>query len=212
MLLSGEIAPYLKDSLQERYGLVVDGDDVEQLSALTVGLSRIPQSLVLESGIKLLGFEDLGESREYYPNHGYYVGNKLILNTRLLEDPQVFLASNGRSLNRFEHTLFHELGHGWDEARGLLSEKPEWLVLSGWSKDPQAGLERITIKEDGVPDTVGEWYHSPVAGFPRFYARRNPWDDFADCFAFYVGGLSGFLPASKIHYLDTALGRYWVGQ
>lgn len=206
-----EYAPYIKDTLSAKYGMQVDCVDPKQLTALLVAMERIPSSLSKESGINLIGFADQGPSKEFYPNHGYYVGNRLVLNTQLLDDPQVFLDTTGRALNRFEHTLYHEMGHGWDAAKGELSLKPEWLSLSGWSKDPAPGLSRVTIKEEGTPDVVGEWCYSPSAGFPRFYAKRNPWDDFADCFAFYAGGLTGFLPQNKVQYFDTALGRYWVG-
>lgn len=210
VLTDPSYAPFLKQSIQDRFGMVVDCEDPRQISALAVALERIPAALVKDSGIKFLGFKDLGPSKEYYPNHGLYVGNKLFLNTQLLEDEQIFVDKSGRSLNRFEHTLYHEMGHGWDDIHGLPSSLPAWLGLSGWSPTAQPGLSRITIIESGVPDKVGEWYFSPQAGFPRFYAKMNPWDDFADCFAFYVGGLGGFLPANKTKYLDTALWQYWV--
>jgi hypothetical protein len=202
--------PYLKKSMEDKFGLTVDGDDPRQISMLATAMERLPRPLAADCGIRYIGFRDLGPSREYYPNHGLYEGNKLYLNTQLLSDDQVFLDPSGRSLNRFDHTLYHEMGHGWDERNGDISLKPEWVSLSGWSKDPQPGLERITIREEGVPDHVGPWYSSPGAGYTRFYARIAPWEDFADSFAFYVAGLSGFLPASKIRYFDNALWRYWV--
>ena len=210
MLLEEEYIPYLKKSLEDHYGMRVDGNDPTLISALSLAMNRLPAALASACGIKLLGFEDLGESKEYYPNHGYYVGNKLILNTQLLTDDQVFLDKNGRALNRFEHTLFHEMGHGWDAANGTPSLKGAWTTLSGWSKESVPGLLRITIREEGAPDMEGDWYFDSQAGFPRFYAKRNPEEDFADCFAFYVGGLGGFLPANKTHYLDAALWRYWI--
>ena len=210
MLSDLEYTPYLKKSLEDNYRMVVDGDDPRQISALSIALNRLPAALATDCGINLLGFEDLGPSREYYPNHGYYVGKKLILNTQLLSDEQVFLDKNGRALNRFEHTLYHEMGHGWDAAKGTPSLAAGWSALSGWSPTAVPGLQRITIREEGSPDLVGDWFFDPKAGFPRFYAKRNPEEDFADCFAFYAGGLSGFLPANKTQYLDAALWRYWV--
>jgi hypothetical protein len=139
------------------------------------------------------------------------------------------------------------MGHGFDEEVGggpgrEASLDPEWLELSGWSKEPddgrsklvlksastlqhrfsrvsdlartlskKAGTAKIVIREQGSPELVGEWYYDPKEGFPRFYAKRNPWDDYADCFAFYVGGLKGFLPANKIAYFDKALKAYLGG-
>ena len=205
-----EYAPYLRETLQTKYGMQVDGDDPKQLTALLVSMERIPAQLIKDSGINYLGFADQGPSKEYYPNHGYYVGKKLVLNTQLLDDEQIFLDTTGRALNRFEHTLYHEMGHGLDAAMNTPSLMPQWVELSGWSKDPMPGLSRITIREEGVPDLKGDWYFDPKAGFPRFYAKRNPEEDFADCFAFYVGGLTGFLPQNKVNYFDAAIGRYWM--
>lgn len=205
-----EFAPHIKDTLESKYGMRVDGDDERQLSSLLVAMQRIPQALTKATGVLNIGFKDLGVSKEYYPNHGVYVDNKLYLNTQLLDDEQVYLDNSGRSLNRFEHTLYHEMGHGYDDVMGNLSMQSSWLRLSGWNEKPLPGLCRVTIKEEGTPDVVGEWCYSPSAGFPRFYAKRNPWDDFADCFAFYVAGLTGFLPHSKINYFDAAIGQYWM--
>jgi hypothetical protein len=55
---------------------------------------------------------------------------------------------------------------------------------------------------------VGEWYYDPKAGFTRFYAKRNPWDDWADSFSFYVGGLKK-LPDNKTEYFDKLLKKYY---
>lgn len=208
-MLLPESATFFLGILKDRYAVDAEQSPANQLQALVESLSKIPQQLVLDSGVKLIGFKDLGPSREYYPNHGLYVRNTLYLNTTLVDDEQVFSDRSGRILSRFDHTLYHELGHGWDERHGMLSEQQPWLELSGWSKEPLPGLSRVTISEPGTPTRVGEWFFSPTAVFPRFYAKTNPWDDWADCFAFYVAGLSEFLPASKIRYFDSALGRYW---
>ena len=197
--------PALVDNIQRIYGIRVDGGHAEQLPVLWEALCRLPVGLVRSCGIKDLGFKDQGVSKEFYPNHGYYVDNMLVLNTQLVLDPQVFLDPSGRALDRFTHTLYHEMGHGFDDLRGDASVQEEWLSLSGWSKEPAAGLSRIVINEPGYPEMLGEWWYSAKAGFPRFYAKRNPWDDYADCFAFYVGGLKSFLPACKITYFDKAL-------
>jgi len=189
----------LKDGDGKLYGLTLDA------------LDRMPAQLVLDSGIKNLGFEDLGESKEFYPNHGYYVNNLLVLNSQLPEDPYTYKDHSGAEMNKFDQTLFHELGHGWDDVMGLLSEQKEWLDLSGWSEEWKPGLKRVIITEEGQPEVRGEWCYNPDAGFTRFYAKRNPWDDFADSFAYYVADMKSFLPGNKIEYFDKYLGKYYKG-
>jgi len=211
LMTEEELCKGIKERIQADYGVEVDSNDVVQIPKLLESLSRLPHLLVRVCGIKSLGFKDQGVSKEYYPNHGYYVADQLVLNTQLLDDPQVFIDHSGRTLDRFEHTLYHEMGHGFDEHQKDAALQPDWLELSGWSKDPHPGLLRVTINEDGSPELVGDWWYSPSAVFPRFYAKRSPWEDYADCFSFYVGGLKDFLPASKISYFDNVLKDYIEG-
>lgn len=83
------------------------------------------------------------------------------------------------------------------------------MELSGWSKEPVPGLQRLSIKEPGTPEVIGEMYFDPGAGFTRFYAKRNPWDDFADSFAFYVAGMKSKVPGNKKEYFDKLLKQYY---
>jgi len=200
-----------KKSLLDNYGMnSKDGED--HLFTITdTSLGRLPKDLVKDSGIKNVGFEDMGESKEFYPNHGYYVNNLLVLNSQLINDPYSYKDHSGRTMNKFDQTLYHELGHGWDDVMGLLSEQKEWLDLSGWSEEWKPGLKRVIITEEGQPEVRGEWCYNPDSGFTRFYAKRNPWDDFADTFAYYVAGMKSFLPGNKIEYFDRHLGRYYRG-
>jgi hypothetical protein len=157
-----------------------------------------------------LGFEDLGPSRELYPNHGYYVNNRLVLNSQLIDDPTVYVDdTTGKKLEAFDHILYHEMGHGWDMEKGELSLTPDWLALSGWSEEPKPGLVRISIKDpEEAEPLIGEWCYDPKSNFVRYYARRNPWDDFADTFSFKVAGLDGFIPKEKFGYFDSRMKVY----
>ena len=105
------------------------------------------------------------------------------------------------------------MGHGFDEKQGdkedWLSLKKDWLELSSWSEKPKEGYKRLVIREKGSPELKGEWYYGPGAKFTRFYARRNPWDDFADHFSYYVGGLKSFLPHNKREYFEKLLKKYY---
>lgn len=185
-------------------------DDQAQAQKLAETLSRLPHALIAACGIKELGFKDLGVSREYFPNHGLYVDDKLFLNTQNIDDPIVHKDGSGRTLDRFEHTLYHELGHGLDKMRDNESQRDPWLSLSGWSKEPFPGGLKVIISEEGCEDVHGTWFYDSKASFPRFYAKQAPWEDYADCFAFYVGGLKDFLPAAKIKFLDGILSPYYA--
>lgn len=198
----------------DKYGIKIDpSSDQECIGAFRESISRLPPELVRDCGIKLIGFRDMGPSKEYYPNHGKYQDGAFILNTNVLDDNFLDVDLNsGSAINKLDQTIYHELGHGWDEVKGNgkeLSLQPEWLSLSGWSEQPKPGYKRIRIRDKGAPEMVGEWYYSPDAKFTRFYAKRNPWDDFADSFAYYVGGLKGFLPKNKLDYLERHLGSYF---
>lgn len=202
-------------NIVDTYGINVNQGTYpsECLGVLNSSLDKLPQGLIRDCGITSLDFKDLGPSKEYYPNHGIYHNGTLTLNFRIIDDPMIISDPiNGKKFNRFDQILYHELGHGWDEIKGNgkdLSLEDDWLSLSGWSETPKKGLKRIRIRERGTPELVGEYYYSPDAGFTRYYAKRNPWDDWADSFAYYVAGLKGFLPENKINYFDEKLKSYY---
>jgi hypothetical protein len=206
----------LFSGIKEIYDINVDRKAIpECIQALYSSLQRLSPEVVKMCGIKSISFDDLGPSKEYYPNHGKYVNNTLILNDQLLKDPLLIIDSdNGSIINKFDQTLYHELGHGWDEAQGEesdLSLKNDWQELSGWSKYPKPGLKRIHIKENGTPEVVGDYYYSPYARFTRFYAKRSPWEDWADSFSYYIGGAKSYLPKDKIEYFDKLLKKHLKG-
>jgi hypothetical protein len=206
------------EHLKATYDIDMDPDtDEEHVKILSDSLAKLPPELVKDCGIKTLGFEDLGPSREYYPNHGRYKDNTLYLNQQIIDSPVLIVdPDSGAAANKFDQTLYHELGHGWDDVHGKngteLSLQKEWMRLSGWSKSPIPGYKRVIIQELGTPVLKGEYYYSPDAGFTRFYARRNPWDDLADSFSYYVAGLKSFLPANKLAYFDKRLSKYFSGR
>ncbi|MBD3261456.1 MAG: hypothetical protein GF334_07210 [Candidatus Altiarchaeales archaeon] len=225
LIVSEETREALSE-VEGKYGLSIDPDGpLECVQALIQAIKRVPPKMVKDCEIKDLGFRDMGPSKEFYPNHGVYCDGKLYLNTQLLDDPMLDTdPDTGKMLNRFDYTLIHELGHGLDEVLGKrkckkkgwrgreLSLRPEWMDLSGWSQKPKKGLKRLIIRDPGSPEVRGEYCYSPDAGFARFYGKRNPWDDWADAFAYYVGGLKGFLPKNKIEYFDDVLSPYYEGE
>lgn len=200
--------------IMRRYGMLIgDNASPNQISAVRESLGYLPDKLAVDCGIHSMDFEDMGPSMEYYPNHGKYIGGTLVLNKNIITDPKVEKDDYGNQINKFNLIFYHELGHGFDEAKAqgeMLCIEPEWLKLSDWSEEPKKGLVQMVIKCPGKPVLKDRWYYNPSAGFPRYYGKRNPWDDWADCFAFYVGGVKGRLPKNKCNYFDKLLREYYV--
>ena len=206
------------DLIKKTYGLVPTYDEgVHDLHWLLREiydiLKPVPVDLVKACNLKYLVLKsDMGRSRSFTPNHGYFVGNQVALNADIFyhpDQPEDFSDNQGRFISRSCETLLHEIGHAFDQCNGDLSLQKGWMDLSGWSKDPKPGLQRLSIKEPGTPEVIGEMYFDPEAGFTRFYAKRNPWDDFADSFAFYVAGMKSKVPENKKEYFDRLLKQYY---
>lgn len=203
-----------KQELMQKYGLLVgEGATPEETSAVRESLGKIPTKLALDCGIQSMDFEDMGPSMRYYPNHGKYIDGTLVLNKAIITDPKVEKDDEGNEIGKFDLIFYHEMGHGYDEAKAkgeMLCIEPEWLSLSGWSEKPKKGLMQMVIKQPGKDTLQDPWYYDPKAGFPRYYGKRNPWDDWADAFAFYIGGVKGKLPENKRKYFDELLGSYYA--
>ena len=208
---------YWSDIIGKRYGLstelgpkVTDGHLI--LREVAEILRPIPQDLIRNCGItRLLIRNDMGPNKPYYPNHGYFTGDQVALNADIFYHPDLpddFFDHRGYFVTRPQQTLIHELGHGYDEHNGNLSLKEDWLKLSDWSENFKPGLKRLIIDEKKAPKIVGEWFYNPEAGFTRFYAKRNPWDDWADSFAFYAANLKDKVPPNKTGYFKNLLGQY----
>ena len=209
---------YWVSSLRDNYGLTSELDNgvtggpfiLRQVHNI---FRPIPNNLIKDCGINhLLIRSDMGPNKPYYPNHGYFVGNQVALNSDIFHNPDQpddFFDHHGYFLTRPQQTLIHEFGHGFDAFHGDLSLQPEWLKLSGWSETPQEGLKRLVINDPGVPQVTGEWFYDPESEFTRFYAKRNPWDDWADSFAFYAAGMKNKVPNNKEAYFDKLLKKYF---
>jgi hypothetical protein len=211
---------FWQDKIQEKYSIVCapkeTGGSLDPiiLRQTYLILSRMPVKLVKDCGVTQLLFSStMGPNKSYYPNHGYfYPGDKSVtMNVNVYYHPDImddFFDHHGYFVNRIFQTLVHEMFHGYDAVHNDLSLKPEWLKLSGWSPVPRLGLKRMVINEPGMPAKIGEWYYDPSAEFTRFYARMNPWDDWADSACYKVSGLDK-LPANKNAYFDKLLKKYY---
>ena len=176
-------------------------------------LQPVPSELIKNCGIKnLLIRGDMGPNKPYYPNHGYFVGDQIALNADIFIHPDLpddFFDHRGYFITRPQETLLHEYGHGFDEYHDNLSLKDNWLKLSGWNENYQPGLKRLIINDERAPKVIGEWFFDPTKKFTRFYAKKNPWDDFADSFAFYTGKIHNKVPSEKNNYFNYLLKEYY---
>jgi hypothetical protein len=173
-------------------------------------LQPIPSELLKSCGVPLINIKYLGPNKPFYPNHGYYseADKSITLNTDIFvspDQPDDFYDFRGYFISRPVQTLYHELGHAFDAVKDGLSLKPEWLSLSGWSKEPKEGLKRLIINEKDSPKIIGEWYYDPSAGFTRFYGKRSPHEDLADCFAFYIANMKQKIPSNKNDFFNNLL-------
>ena len=177
-------------------------------------LQPIPPALIKDCGIKRLGIRaDMGLNKPYYPNHGYFdMRDEVVLNADIFYHPDVpddFFDFRGYFITRPQQTLLHEFSHAFDWANGNLSYKDGWTKLSGWSPKYKKGLKRLIINDKRAPKVVGEWFYDPKAEFTRFYAKRNPCDDWADSSAFYLGKLRSKVPSKKLVYFDNIYKKYY---
>lgn len=214
------IVEYFKLKLREKYGLdTIIKPDVHEVPNLLRQIynifNSVPPKLINDCGIKTIILRnDLGVNRPYYPNHGYYCGSNrsITLNADIFYHPDLpddFFDHHGYFLTRPIQTLLHELGHGFDEYHSNLSLQDKWLKLSGWSENFKPGLKRLIINDERAPRVIGEWFFDPKAEFTRFYAKRNPWDDFADSFAFFTGNIRNKVPEQKCGYFNKHLKKYY---
>jgi hypothetical protein len=212
-----------QDALRDKFGIICYSkepgevlDPIILRQAFNI-LNLMPVELVRACGVTRLSFSAaMGPNLPYYPNHGYFYSgdNSITLNNNIFYHPDYpddFYDVSGYRLSRPEETIYHEFGHALDNAYGDLSLKPAWLELSGWSPTPQKGLKRMVINEPGMPPKIGEWYYKPepYSGFTRFYGKMNPYDDWADCFAFWIAGMKNKLPDNKKVYFNKLLKKYF---
>jgi hypothetical protein len=217
-VLAANIQNYWSDKIKEKFAIDVSSKEADYsidptiLRQLYHILSVMPTQMTKDCKIYNVYFSfTMGPSLPHYPNHGWFINNSVTLNNNVFADPDQtddFMDPHGYAIDRATHTVLHEFGHGYDVNNGDLSMRPEWVKLSGWSKEPKEGLKRLVINEPGTPPVIGEMYYSPKAEFVRFYAKRNSWDDWADSYAFFVAGLHDKLPENKQQYFRDLLSKY----
>jgi hypothetical protein len=215
-------ASFWAEKIKDRFGLPCRADSkidgIYWILRETYNIFRpIPPNLIKDCDVTALIFKYLGENKPLYPNHGFFreSDKTVTLNSDMFihpDQPEDFFNKNQYFVTRAEETVYHEFGHGFDSCHGELSLQPAWMKLSGWSKEPGPGLERLHIKDEGAPEVIGEYYFDSMykaKGFTRYYAMRNPWDDWADTFAYYLSDLKNKVPVAKAKYFDNLLKKYY---
>ncbi|MFO0841536.1 MAG: calcium-binding protein [Gemmataceae bacterium] len=146
-----------------------------------------------------LTFERLGSPANASSVGGWNEGTNIVLINASFSNP-----------NYLVETVFHEIGHNWDDT-GENGAIGDFRGLSGWQRHDNGGGSRFP--PDGYRlSGDGQWDYRANAAFPRDYGRKSPLEDFADSFAAYFMRRAG-LPAeanpanapAKVTWVDNFL-------
>jgi hypothetical protein len=193
------ISPYLpfdendyKDFFEKEYTAQLGAITFDEAKVIFHAFKILPKKLVRDLVNRIEFDPSLGKSKHVFPNHGRWEDNfgTMILNRSVIDlEP-----------NESLHLIIHEIGHALDHKLGDMSKTPAWLELSGWTLDPpgitprqksdrnylhHGRYRRLRIEETGLY-SVSEWWYNEDADFVRWYAKRNPQEDFCESFAYYV--------------------------
>jgi hypothetical protein len=151
----------------------------ERLRAL---LSRVPPQLLKWTKV-------MQRAPELGAKHGKYLKESLsaLVNPHTFELRQRFGKGPGW-MNHDELMIVHEIGHSVYSHLPVSVQK-RWEKTAGWVKGEREGNEpKYVEKRPGWPELTSEWTHVKGKKFPRRYSEKNPDENFADCFAFYILG------------------------
>ncbi len=119
-------------------------------------------------------------------------------------------ANNGmnQTTTLVHYTLFHEIGHNWDESAENESFVGEFRQVGGW--EDFAGKTVPSGHEQADDDHWSSWYFdNHDVGLDRFastYGKMNPKEDFAESFAAYVATENGVrFMEEPLHLTQTRL-------
>ena len=97
-------------------------------------------------------------------------------------------------VDEIHRTVFHELGHNWDEP-GENSFASEFRNVAGWRDFSGRTVPSGYEKGDDNSDAWKNWYFvdrdASIDGFARDYGKMNPLEDFATSFAAFMMAYTG---------------------
>lgn len=191
-----EYLPFDKDNyrnfFQSNYEIKLGSVSFEESKIIFEAISKVSKKII-KGLIKIIDFDpSLGTPKDIFPNHGRWEDNfkTMFLNRKVIDLDK----------DEANHLIIHEIGHAYDHKLGEISKTKEWLELSGWTENPPAlnikqksdphfvkhgAFERLKIQDDNLY-SISNWWFLKGTGFVRWYAKRNPSEDFAECFSFYV--------------------------
>jgi uncharacterized protein YdaT len=177
-------------------GIPITGFTGPEEEGLRAMLSRIPPELL----IYVKGIES---AKELNAKHGMFITDTGIIkfNPADFALRQRFGKGEGWIYHP-ELTVVHEVGHSIYE-NFTKEKRQEWKDLSGWVKGTKDG-NSAPYKETrpGWEPYNSAWTHKLGIGFTRFYAEKNPNEDFADSFAFFILGKGAQMERSKRTFLE----------
>lgn len=181
-----------KDFFEKEYTCQLGAVTFDEAKVIFNGFRLVPKKLIKKL-INIIEFDpSLGSSKKFYPNHGRWEDNfsTMFLNRSVIDlEPMESV-----------HLIIHEIGHALDHRLGDITKTPDWLNLSGWTLDPPGisqvqktdknfihggEYSRLKIQEKGMY-SVSDWWYKENANFVRWYAKRNPQEDFCESFAYLV--------------------------
>jgi hypothetical protein len=175
------------------------GFNKPQEELIRAAVSRVPPEL-LENCAKIVADPTMGAK------HGRFLPKTrtILMNPKQFDLRQRFGRGPGW-IWHFEVTMVHEVGHSvWEML--TQEQKQQWRDISGWRRignTVPTGMVRYIEKRPGWPIGKAEpWAHKPGVGFTRHYGERNPGEDFADCFSFYLMGKPHQMAPEKREFMN----------
>jgi len=195
--INKSFADDFRETFKKEHGIELsDNFDKETAKKLYEALEDIPKNFLKGKVERVILDERMGKSKRLYPNHGKYIEEekKIMLNPDIFNLKTRYEDGEGHSISKVTQVVIHEIAHAIDDKNGF-SDKKEWISISGWKfigdNETPKGYKRLIIREEGAPKLKSNWAFKEDANFVRWYATRNPKEDFTESFSFAVTGLIG---------------------